>query len=208
LHDDPGSVKQKPGQAGGWRSTLLTVLLAVLFSYFGFTSVGISGDSMLPALHSGERALVPRWETWLHRAGQGEFRQGDIVFFARPGSSAVLCPFRCEYLIKRIVATGGETVALVDGRLYVNSELQSEPYLGGSWRGSASLPPLVVPEGTVFVLGDNRAPYGSFDSRSFGPVPVSSLVGRTSAVIWPLLRRDAAGGWHWNPRSLDPAAAG
>jgi signal peptidase I len=188
-------------QKSGWPSTAVTVLLAVLFSYFGFTSVGIRGDSMLPALHDGERALVPRYETWLHRGGIGQFGRGDIVFFAEPGSSP-LCLFRCSYLIKRIVATAGETVELQAGRLYVNGELQPEPYLGSRWRGSASLRALTVPAGHVFVLGDNRAPYGSVDSRSFGPVPARSLVGRTSTVIWPLLRRDAAGNWSWNPRPL------
>jgi signal peptidase I len=174
----------------------------MLFSYFGYTSVGISGDSMLPALRSGERALVPRWETWLHRSGSGAFAHGDIVFFARPGSPDLLCPFRCEYLIKRIVAVGGETVELKQGQLFVDGEAQPEPYLGSGWRGSASLPLQTVPADSVFVLGDNRGPYGSFDSRSFGPVPVAGLVGRTTLVLWPLLRRDADGTWRWNPRRL------
>lgn len=185
-----------------WRSVLGVTLLALLFSYFGFTSVGITGDSMLPALHSGERALVPRWETWLHRSGSGAFGRGEIVFFVRPGASTLLCPIRCEYLIKRIVAVAGETVELQQGQLFINGIAQMEPYLGSAWRGSASLPPQLVPEGTVFVLGDNRGPYGSFDSRSFGPVPVASLAGRTSVVLWPLLQRDDAGAWHWNPRTL------
>jgi signal peptidase I len=194
--------ERRKSNRGTWTSVLVTALLALAFSYFIGTTVGIAGDSMEPSLHSGERAVVPRYETWLHRLGVGSFARGEIVFFPSPAAPGGLCPFFCEYLIKRVVATGGDTVSISNGQLLVNGAAQDEPYLGDTWRGSYNLPEQVVPEDHVFVLGDNRAPYGSRDSRNFGPVPEAHLVGRAAAVIWPLLRRDAAGTWHLNPRPL------
>jgi signal peptidase I len=59
-----------------------------------------------------------------------------------------------------------------------------------------------VPDAHVFVLGDNRAPLGSRDSRAFGPVPLANVSGRAALVLWPPLRRDHAGALTWNLRSL------
>jgi signal peptidase I len=178
--------------------------MAALLVTFVVSGVAISGDSMEPTLHGGERALVPRFETWLHRIGIGSFGRGEIVYFPSPDQEpGAVCPWFCTHLIKRIVAVGGDTLAIVHGQLHINGVPAQEPYLGDSWNGSFSMPETPIPPGHVFVLGDNRGPYGSFDSRVFGPVPESRIEGRAAWVVWPLFRRTDDGSWHWNVRRLE-----
>ena len=83
--------------------------------------------------------------------------------------------------IKRIVAVEGDTVELRLGRLYVNGILQEEPYV--LYPGLYNMASLVVPENTVFVMGDHRT--DSEDSRFFGPVDVDLLKGKAIVIIWP-----------------------
>lgn len=184
---------------------VLVLALGVLTAVFGVTTVGIDGDSMAPTLHDGERALVPRYETWWVRAGLGTWSAGDVVYFRPPGAVARTWVDRLTggpFLIKRIAAVAGDTVALEHGRLLVNAVAVPEPYLTDARVARTSLPPRVVPAANVFVLGDNRAPLASRDSRAFGPVPVAQVAGRATWVVWPPLRRDDAGRWHWNVRRL------
>ena len=109
--------------------------------------------------------------------------QGDIVTFRSPLDG--------ETLIKRVVAVGGQTIDLVDGEVYVDGERLDEPYTGGKptyslseYVGSAGIEyPYVVPEGTVWVMGDNRT--DSRDSRYFGPVDVDDVTSRALFIYWP-----------------------
>ncbi len=191
-----------PDRQGGWRRTLLTVLATLAFLLFVATTVGIQGDSMEPSLHSGERVIVPRYETWLWRLGAATIHRGDIVFFPDPADPGRACPVLCNFVIKRVVALEGDEVMIRSGILSVNGVEQPEEYLGDAWRGSHSVPPLVVPEGMLYVLGDNRGPYGSRDSRGYGPVPAAGVEGRAGLVIWPLLRRGSDGHLALNVRPV------
>lgn len=179
--------------------------LGVIVAVFGVTTVGIEGDSMAPTLHDGERALVPRYETWWHRATGLTWARGDVVYFRAPEGTAHRWLDRLTggpFLIKRVVAVGGETVALERGRLVVDGALVAEPYLAGARVAPTGAPAVAVPDGALYVLGDNRAPLASRDSRAFGPVPAATVAGRAAWVVWPLVRRDAGGDWRWNPRPL------
>ena len=199
-----------PAASSGW-DTLLSLLQALFVAFlivtFLVTTVGISGDSMQPTLRSGERAFVPKYEVWLHRLGIGSFERGDIVYFRAPaeveeGSARVpLLGFTIRpFFIKRVVAVAGDEVRMDEGVLFVNGGRLDESYLKG-WLGNASFDEVVVPPGHVFVLGDNRGPYGSVDSRRFGPIPTRAVAGRAAAVVWPLwLKR--RGEWRWNGRVL------
>lgn len=116
---------------------------------------------------------------------------GDIVVFENPEAGS-----GHEVLIKRVVATAGQTVDFTDGRLVVDGEPMDEPYAQGS---SQPLPvqadgvnvayPLTVPEGCVWVMGDNRE--NSADSRYFGAVPRDSVIGVALVRYWPLTRLGA-----------------
>ncbi|MFB7356902.1 signal peptidase I [Streptomyces gardneri] len=141
----------------------------------------VPSDSMTPTIAVGSRVLA-------ERVDGDEVRRGDVVVFtdALWGSSP---------MIKRVVAVGGDTVACCDrdGRLTVNGTAVDEPYLrpgpGGVVVASGQEFSVTVPEGNLFLLGDDR--YTSLDSRSHmeeaghGSVPRSAVVGRVDAVAWP-----------------------
>ena len=219
LNDVDEARGQPPTEAtssGGWGSflsILQALFIAFLIITFFVTTVGISGNSMQPTLHSGERAFVPKYEVWLHRLGVGSFGRGDIVYFRAPAEveeghievpllGLTIRPF----FIKRVVAVAGDEVRMDEGALFVNGERLDEAYLGERWLGNASFDAVLVPPGHVFVLGDNRGPYGSVDSRRFGPIPTGAIAGRAAAVVWPLALK-TRNGWRWNGKVLqDPPA--
>jgi signal peptidase I len=87
-----------------------------------------------------------------------------------------------ELLIKRVIALPGEMIEIRDGKVYIDGEVLDEPYV--SQRTSGKSAPVTVPEGHVFVMGDNRG--ASNDSRSFGPVARERIVGRAWVSYWPL----------------------
>ncbi|MFJ4872402.1 signal peptidase I [Streptomyces sp. NPDC088757] len=138
-------------------------------------------DSMTPTLDVNSRVLA-------ERVDGAEVKRGDVVVFNDPlwGSSP---------MVKRVVAVGGDTVACCDaeGRLTVDGEAVDEPYLrpgvGGRTLASGQGFSVTVPEGSLFLLGDDR--HTSLDSRSHleeaghGSVPRSMVVGRVDAVVWP-----------------------
>jgi signal peptidase I len=90
-------------------------------------------------------------------------------------------------LIKRVIAVGGETIEIRDNRVLIDGEAIDEPYLEDNVR-MRDYGPTEVPEEHVFVMGDNRVPGGSHDSRSFGPIPEDDIVGRAFVIIWPASR--------------------
>jgi len=102
---------------------------------------------------------------------------GDIVVFDDPRGGDIP-------LIKRVIATEGQTVDIRDGRVEIDGNPLPETYLHGLQTiiGSVTLP-LTVPQGEIWVMGDNRP--NSFDSRFFGTLPVSTVHGRAMAIYWP-----------------------
>ncbi len=105
-----------------------------------------------------------------------EPRRGDVIIFWPPGMTTD------DPYIKRVIGLPGETVEAKDGKVYVNGKVVSEPYLHGYVM--ADFGPTVVPQGQLFVMGDNRAV--SLDSRVFGTVPMKSIIGRAMFAYWPL----------------------
>jgi len=91
--------------------------------------------------------------------------------------------FRTNRLIKRVIAVAGDKVDIHDGQVYVNDVLLDEPYVKGMTPGMGMEYPLTVPEGYIFVMGDNRE--YSYDSRSFGPISLNSVEGKAVFRIFP-----------------------
>ncbi len=172
-----------------WVVILMAVLLCtVVLRTYVVQSFYIPSGSMLPTLQIGDRIIVDKLSYRLH-----DVHRGDIVVFARPPLEDQ------EYadLVKRVIGLPGETISSKDGAVYINGKKLNEPWLPpgpDSYTGALAgddphpqfdLPgPVKIPAGEYFVMGDNRT--DSEDSRYFGPIPKSLIVGRAVAVIWPL----------------------
>lgn len=131
--------------------------------------VRVDNISMLPTLQPGEFLLVNKIEYKL-----GSVQRGDIVVFHYPLNPS-------EDYIKRVIGIPGDTVTISNNKVMVNDQtltelyISAQPVYSGTWQ---------VPEGKVFVLGDNRNQ--SSDSHSWGYVPFENIVGRALVVYWPL----------------------
>lgn len=153
------------------------VLLALLMRTFLVAAFYIPSESMEPALEIGDRLLVSKLS---YRIGDPE--PGDVVVFRTPPS---MQPSQTAELIKRVVAVGGQQVQAANGRLIVDGSPVDEHYLAAEVY-TRDFGPVLVPAGYVFVMGDNRR--SSQDSRVFGAVPESEIVGRAFARFWPPTR--------------------
>lgn len=163
-------------------SVVLTLAAIVLASYllrtFVFQSYEIPSASMEETIMTGDLVFS---EKVSYRFGDPA--PGDIVTFEDPE-----IPSRT--LIKRVIATEGQTVDLKDGSVYIDGLKQFEPYTDGKpsyplANSSEEITyPYTVPAGEVWVMGDNRT--NSQDSRYFGSVPVSSISGKAVLVYWPI----------------------
>jgi signal peptidase I len=143
-----------------------TVLRATVVQAFSIPSI-----SMEKTLLVGDRVLVNKRNRSAH--------VGDIVVFKRPpGEEAAAI----KDLIKRVIATEGQTVEAHDGKLFVNGQQLNEPYLA---KGTQTVMEgsVTVPKGDVWVMGDNRTQ--SRDSRFFGPIKKSSIIGHAYFRVWP-----------------------
>ena len=160
----------------------IALVAAFAIRYFVAEPFIIPSASMTDTLEVGDR-LIGEKITYKSSSPKA----GDIVTFTDPEDSS-------KTLIKRVIAVAGQTVELKNGYVYVDGEMLSESYTDGKpsypLDGHASSLsedvsyPYVVPEGCIWVMGDNRT--NSLDSRYFGAIPVSSVTSRAVFVFWPL----------------------
>ena len=154
------------------------VLIALTARLFLVEVFWIPSESMVPTLQEGDRVLVNKLSYKAH-----DVHRGDVIVFERP--PAAVHPGQDDEikdLIKRVVAVGGDTIEARDGSVYVNGERIEEPYLVEG-TPTDGLPLTEVPEGHVFVMGDNRT--NSEDSRRFGPIDEDTIVGRAIIKVLP-----------------------
>lgn len=189
-----------PHWLGQMLKTALFALILFLLARLVILPYEVEGQSMTPSLVNHERVLVNRavfshfnpssvlgWVPGVHVDDDEwylfhEPERGDVLVLNPPQFSET--PY-----IKRTIAVAGDTVDIRDGAVYVNGERLDEPYLHGlktACDDQTYCENYVVPEGTVYVLGDNRPE--SFDSRSFGPVPLDNIIGKAWFSNWPLDR--------------------
>ena len=168
-----------PEERGAGPIGFLIVAVLAVSLVFGFVRpfvaepFGITTDSMDPTLRAGDSVLAAKFAYRLAEPGRG-----DVVLFRAPGDGAPT--------IKRVVGLPGDTVAVRDGVLFVNGEKKREGYVDYGLTDSTFLGSTDVPEGHVYLMGDNRA--NSLDSRSYGPVPEADLLGKVPLRVWPLDR--------------------
>jgi signal peptidase I len=151
-------------------TVLPAIVIAVLINLFLAQATRVYGSSMEPNLHTDQRLVVEKVTYRLHSP-----RRGDVVVLRMPERGP-------ELLIKRVIALPGETVEIRGGTVYIDQQPLDEPYLVRS--SGSTYGPTLVPEGQVFVMGDNRG--ASNDSRVFGPVSLDRIVGRAWLSYWPL----------------------
>jgi signal peptidase I len=143
--------------------------------------------SMYPSFEINDQLAVEKVTKWVRPPDRRE-----VVVFDPPPSFWELSQRRPdgEALIKRVVAVAGDEVEVRAGQLFINGEAQEEPYTNE--RAEYTLPPMRVPPGSVFVLGDNRN--HSFDSHYWGFLPVKNVIGRATFTYWPPNRLGAVPG--------------
>jgi len=160
-------------EAKDWiASILIAVVVAFCIRTFIVEPYLVEGPSMRPTLKNHERLIVNKF---IYRFRAPE--RGEVLVFSYPKDTS-------RDFIKRVIAVPGDTIEIRDGKVYLNNQLQNETYILEAMRGS--YPPSTVPEGHVFVMGDNRN--NSEDSRfqDVGFVPFDLLKGKASLVFWPL----------------------
>ncbi len=163
------------------------LIVAYLIQLTSLQAFRIPSESMLPTLHKGDRVLVNKWSYRLH-----DVHRGDVVVFTRPPE---VTDTTIDDLIKRVVGLPGDRLTITGGHVEIDGQPLDEPYLPDHTRtdnvGPIACPeehPCVIPDGEIWVMGDNRV--NSQDSRWFGSIPESSVVGRASLRIWPPNRLD------------------
>lgn len=177
------SEKKKKNETWEWMKALLIAFgLAALIRVFLFTPIVVDGVSMMPTLSDGDRMIVNKIGYTI-----GKPDRFDIVVFHAPEQK--------DY-IKRIIGLPGDEVEYRDDTLYINGKPYEEPYLD-KYKAEVTDGPLTedftleekiqrntVPEGYVFVLGDNRRK--SKDSRHIGVISIDEIIGSTKIVFWPI----------------------
>ena len=170
--------RRKKGRSG-LRDLFVTLLVAFVLVFgvvrpFIVAAYWVPTESMVPTLEVGDRVFANKF---IYRFAEPE--RGDIVVFEDVVGGE-------DDLIKRVVAVAGDRVRVVNGVLKVNSETQGEPYVKPQFPDGSVYGPEKVPEGYVFVMGDNRG--NSADSRVFGLLPVENIEGEAFVRFWPTSR--------------------
>ncbi len=150
---------------------VVTILFILIFIAQSFL---VKGTSMDPTLQDEERLIVNKF-TYKFRTP----KTGEIIVFKYPGDPS-------KKFIKRVIGEPGDSVSIQDSKVYVNGRALNEPYILEKMDSDYDY--VTVPEGTIFVLGDNRN--GSRDSRypDVGFVPLKNVVGRANFIFWPVTK--------------------
>ena len=179
-----------PGPARrGWRRVwhswgavaVVSAVIAVLLRTFVIGAFSIPSGSMIPTLEKGDRILVDRVAYHFHGV-----HRGDVVVF-RP-TRKLLCGTPAEeYLVERVIGLPGDHISSKGNTIYISGRPLKEPWLSKNDPLGQQITPTTVPPGQYYMLGDNRGKY-SCDSRFWGTVPKSHLVGPADLRFWPLSR--------------------
>lgn len=189
---------------------IIALVVALLFRYYVGTPTIVKQPSMYPTLQENQRLWLNRWNRTIKKMPE----RGDIVTFEAPSKTVlsfddieksqvaryengptgfwgklsfyVLENGKMSY-IKRVIGLPGDHVVIKDGKVYINNKEFNEPYLQPGVitdNGRGYCTDIVVPEKSVFLMGDNRSQ--STDSRCFGCVPLEKIESKVWIRVWPL----------------------
>jgi signal peptidase I len=174
-NDSAATAPQAPAPTTEWKRILVDLLETVVLAFVLFlvinaisARVRVDGLSMLPTLKDGEFVLVNRLAYRFD-----EPARGDIIVFQSTTNPDL-------DLIKRIIGVPGDNVRVAEGQVFVNGMALTEPYINAEPRYSGEWN---VPDGYLFVLGDNRN--DSSDSHAWGLLPFQNVIGKSILIYWP-----------------------
>ena len=195
------------------RELLEAVVLALIVFMVIQTSVRnfkVDGSSMNPTLEGGQylmvnklvyfqldmvrlSRIVPFWKVDRpdRRFAVHPPQRGEVIVFHFPRDTS-------KDFVKRVIALPGDTIELRRGKVIINDSFQEEPYI--TRKGSSSMAPLRLKAKEYFVMGDNRR--SSNDSRSWGPVPESLVLGKVWFVYWPFSSLRVLNNFSWAPQQI------
>ena len=198
--DTPGGRRPRPGHrprsaasSARWIRegiivVVVAVLVAVLLRTFVVQTFFIPSGSMEPTLQIGDRILVNKLSYHLHGVDRG-----DIVVFSRPPAENCGGP-EVNDLVKRVIGLPGDVLSLSGGYVYIDGKRLNESWLPATEQGITSAGPTGnssnlahpyrIPANSYFVMGDNRN--DSCDSRYWGPIQKSLIVGKVDVRVWPI----------------------
>lgn len=161
-----------------WVKTIgLALIITIFIKMFIVDATKVSGKSMLNTLHNGDILLVDK----IGSRFRG-YKRGDIVILKAPDDPKKL-------YVKRIIGEAGDTIKIADGKVYLNNEELKETYTSiNETSPTSDLSEWTLTEGEYFVMGDNRIPGESNDSRNFGPIEKERLVGHAFVRFYPINR--------------------
>jgi len=161
----------------GWgKAIIFAILLSIFIEHFIIGITIVSGESMLYTIENDDRLVINKL-SYIFKTP----KRGDIVVFTPPIKER-----EEELFIKRVVAVSGDRFYICENNVYINGELLLENYIKSDILNLRhyDLEEGEVPEGYIFVMGDNRG--NSNDSRTFGVVPIDNVKGKAVTKIWPI----------------------
>ena len=167
-----GEVEKENSWLDYVKTIAVAVAVAMVIRTFLFELYIVDGPSMTPTLHNNERLLVNKLVYYLQ-----EPERGEVLIFKFPKDQT-------RDFIKRVIAVPGDTIEIRGGEVFVNGIIQDEPYILSKTR--SDYPLSTVPEGTIFVMGDNRNNSEDSRFRDVGFVPYDLVQGRAEVIFWPL----------------------
>lgn len=156
---------------------IVGVLIGLVIRGLFFEITRVDGDSMNPTLQSEDKVLVNKFKPMIQ---DGKLKRGDTIVFEAPAED--------KYYIKRVIGVSGDAVRFEKGKILVNGEIIEENYIqeGIGTYFEPEYADIPVEENRLFVVGDNRLPEGSYDSRKFGTISVESVRGKALIRIFPI----------------------
>ena len=161
------------GVLAAWLGNLaISLLIAGFFIVFLYQPVKVEGTSMMPGLEDQERIFVNKFVYRIE-----SISRGDVIVFRYPRDPS-------KSFIKRVIGVAGDKIRIVEGAVYVNGAPITEDYVPPQYSDWRTQPEITVPERSYFMMGDHRNM--SNDSRDFGPVAQSYVVGKAVFGYWPM----------------------